>query len=764
MHDLMHDLATSLGEEFYLRSEILGKKTKINVKTGHLSFTKFSDPVSNDFEAFSGIKLLRTFLPIGLKDSPFNIEKTSRIIIRKFTYLRVLSFCGFESLNVLPNTIGELIHLRYLKLSRTSIKILPESLCNLYNLQTLKLNGCIKLTKLPSDMQNLVNLRHLDILGTFMKDMPRGMGKLNHLQHLDFFTVGKHKENSIKELGGLSNLHGSLEIKNLENVISSDEALEAKMKDKKHIEILELQWSLLNNNGVDFQTELNVLCKLQPYQDLRGLTINGYKGTKFPDWVNNMAYHKLTFLNLMNCINCCMLPSLGQLPSLECLQIYNMNSVQVVKAGFCKNGDCSLVTPFPSLECLSFFDMSCWEMWGYFESDAFPRLKKLSIRHCPKLSGHLPNHLPALEILEIEDCELLVSSLPSAPTLQTLSVKRSNKVLMDVFPHSVINIEIEGSPMVKSMMEAITNIQPTSLLSLKLHDCSSTISFAGGCLPVSLKALHIRDLKKLEFPMQHKHDLLEQLSISNSCDSLASLLLVTFPNLKSLQIRNCENIESLLVSGSNSFHSLSYFEIFNCPNFESFSREGLPAPELTRFKVSHCDKLKSLPDQMSSLLPKLELLGISNCPEIESFPGGGMPPNLKTIWIKNCEKLLSGLAWPSMDMLTFLDLGGPCDGIKSFPKEALLPPSLMLLHIFGFSNLETWDCRGLVHLTSLQQLDIHDCQKLENMVGEKLPESLIQLSINECPLLQKRCSTKHSQIWPKISHIRGVKVDHRWIS
>ncbi|KAL2337655.1 hypothetical protein Fmac_012101 [Flemingia macrophylla] len=334
--------------------------------------------------------------------------------------------------------------------------------------------------------------------------------------------------------------------------------------------------------------------------------------------------------------------------------------------------------------------------------------------------------------------------------------------MLDLFPLSVRNIEIEGSPMVEFMMEAITNIQPTSLQSLILRDCSSAISFLGGRLPASLKTLNIDGLKKLEFPMQHKHDILEELSISNSCDSLSSIPLVTFPNLNSLEI-NCANMEPLLVSGSHSFNSLSDFEIFNCPNFESFSREGLLAPNLTRLEVSHCDKLKSLPDQMSRLLPKVEFLSISDCLKIESFPEGGMPPNLRTIRIENCEKLLSGLAWPSMHMLTSLYVTGPCDGIKSFPKEHLLPPSLKTLRLYYFSSLETLDCKGFVHLASLQELHIYDCQKLENMSGERLPDSLIKLSINSCPLLQKQCHMKHSQIWPKISHIRGIMVDNRWI-
>ncbi|KHN26498.1 Putative disease resistance protein [Glycine soja] len=110
-------------------------------------------------------------------------------------------------------------------------------------------------------------------------------------------------------------------------------------------------------------------------------------------------------------------------------------------------------------------------------------------------------------------------------------------------------------------------------------------------------------------------------------------------------------MESLLVSGAESFKSLCSLRIYQCPNFVSFWREGLPAPNLTDFEVLHCDKLKSLPDKMSTLLPKLEYLDISNCPEIESFPEGG------------------GLAWPSMGMLTHLYVGGRCDGIKSFPAR-----------------------------------------------------------------------------------------------
>uniref|UniRef100_A0A0R0KL69 Disease resistance RPP13-like protein 1 n=1 Tax=Glycine max TaxID=3847 RepID=A0A0R0KL69_SOYBN len=735
MHDLMHDLATSLGGDFYFRSEELGKETKINTKTRHLSFAKFNSSVLDNFDVVGRAKFLRTFLSIiNFEAAPFNNEEAQCIIMSKLMYLRVLSFCDFQSLDSLPDSIGKLIHLRYLDLSFSSVETLPKSLCNLYNLQTLKLCSCRKLTKLPSDMCNLVNLRHLEILGTPIKEMPRGMSKLNHLQHLDFFAVGKHEENGIKELGALSNLRGQLEIRNLENVSQSDEALEARMMDKKHINSLQLEWSGCNNNSTNFQLEIDVLCKLQPHFNIESLYIKGYKGTRFPDWMGNSSYCNMMSLKLRDCDNCSMLPSLGQLPSLKVLKIARLNRLKTIDAGFYKNEDCRSGTPFPSLESLAIHHMPCWEVWSSFDSEAFPVLEILEIRDCPKLEGSLPNHLPALKTLTIRNCELLGSSLPTAPAIQSLEISKSNKVALHAFPLLLETIEVEGSPMVESMMEP--SAAPNQLV--------SAMSFPGGRLPESVKSLYIEDLKKLEFPTQHKHELLETLSIESSCDSLTSLPLVTFPNLRDVTIGKCENMEYLLVSGAESFKSLCSLSIYQCPNFVSFGREGLP-------------------EEMSTLLPKLEDLYISNCPEIESFPKRGMPPNLRTVWIVNCEKLLSGLAWPSMGMLTHLNVGGRCDGIKSFPKEGLLPPSLTSLYLFKFSNLEMLDCTGLLHLTSLQELTMRGCPLLENMAGERLPDSLIKLTIWECPLLEKRCRMKHPQIWPKISHIPGIKVDDRWI-
>ncbi|XP_072059921.1 disease resistance protein RGA2-like isoform X1 [Arachis hypogaea] len=195
-----------------------------------------------------------------------------------------MSFKHF-SIESLPDSIGELIHLRYLNVSNTPIVTLSESLCKLYNLQTLKLRNCFKLEMLPSRMQDLVNLHYLDIRGAFcLKEMPKEMSKLKHLNFLSDYIVGKHEENGIRELGTLDNLHGSFCISNLENIKNSGEALKAKMGNKKHINTLTLNW-LPKGNIDDFQNERDILDKLQPHENLKELSIEGYRGETFPDCI-----------------------------------------------------------------------------------------------------------------------------------------------------------------------------------------------------------------------------------------------------------------------------------------------------------------------------------------------------------------------------------------------------------------------------------------------------------------------------------------------
>ncbi|KAL4395507.1 hypothetical protein AHAS_Ahas02G0258900 [Arachis hypogaea] len=130
-------------------------------------------------------------------------------------------------------------------------------------------------------------LTHLRIEGGYresesVKCFPKeGMSKLKNLQFLSDYVVGKREENKITELGALANLHESISIVKLENVVNSGEALEARMSDKDGIDSITLTWSLNEEeNRVDSEMERDILDKLRPHANLKELHINVFHETK----------------------------------------------------------------------------------------------------------------------------------------------------------------------------------------------------------------------------------------------------------------------------------------------------------------------------------------------------------------------------------------------------------------------------------------------------------------------------------------------------
>ncbi|KMZ74745.1 hypothetical protein ZOSMA_122G00150 [Zostera marina] len=138
-------------------------------------------------------------------------------MLYKMKYLRSLDL-SCTDVEELPYDLGiNLVHLHFLGLNSTPIKILPDSICKLYSLHTLELRKCKNLQELPKDIGSMISLTHLDIsmdLTTFC--MPSGIGKLSELKTLGRFNVGRHVEYAgIKELEELNNLTGEVCISGL---------------------------------------------------------------------------------------------------------------------------------------------------------------------------------------------------------------------------------------------------------------------------------------------------------------------------------------------------------------------------------------------------------------------------------------------------------------------------------------------------------------------------------------------------------------------
>ncbi|KAL5575078.1 hypothetical protein UlMin_016777 [Ulmus minor] len=159
LHDLIHDLSLSVSESECL---VVNSQTKdIPKRVGHLSITDGGkDKVPTFLKSLDSVRTIR--LVVNDKKEPSRASLVDKCIGR-FNFLQILDLSN-SSLEMLPSSIGRAKHLRYLDLSwNKKMSRLPDSICKLQSLLTLKLEGCSNLEGLPRDMKNLISLRFLSI-------------------------------------------------------------------------------------------------------------------------------------------------------------------------------------------------------------------------------------------------------------------------------------------------------------------------------------------------------------------------------------------------------------------------------------------------------------------------------------------------------------------------------------------------------------------------------------------------------------------------
>ncbi|XP_048497068.1 putative disease resistance protein RGA4 [Beta vulgaris subsp. vulgaris] len=361
-----------------------------------------------DYTGLKRLERLRTLMFLQGHNISFKqVPRDLFLLLRQLRVLDLSRTCILE----LPSSIGNMKCLCYLDLSENPIKHLPESMSCLENLQTLKLKGCLKLCALPKGMRKMTSLRHLDFdVLHQIRSMPQGMGALTDIRTLSAFLVGVEEGCSIRQLKNMNNLSGSFCISRLENVLTKDEAEEACLSDKSELKKLELHWS--DTQYEDILGYGEVLYSLQPHTSLEELLISCYGGFELPSWICNLAFSELVSVSLFECENCLVLPSLGQLPSLKFLNITDFHKLELIDYDFYGGLGISGYIAFPKLENLTLENMSNLEEWLAYGSFDFPRLIKLTIKHCPKLySLRTLSCLSSLENLEISHCTMLASCL-----------------------------------------------------------------------------------------------------------------------------------------------------------------------------------------------------------------------------------------------------------------------------------------------------------------------------------------------------------------
>jgi Leucine-rich repeat (LRR) protein len=460
----------------------------------------------------------------------------------------------------------------------------------------------------------------------------------------------------LKELHGLNNLRGKLEIENLrcvKDVVS--ECRIAILKEKEHLNALTLWWCSregVNDSDVDVDAEL-LLEGLQPHPNLKVLRFELYdcKILRLPSWLSSLT--NLVRFELYSCTKCQYMPPLSQLPSLKYLSLVNLEAMEYITTSNEFSSSSSAPIPFfPSLKEMKLF--SCCNLKGWWRrrrhssvevnSDgdnsveitaitsmtehcllpSFPCLSTLEIRNCPMLTS-MPMfpHLEKELFLWLTSSKLLQQTMmmnmaaPQSSTPTTIGSSSSTPFskLKFIELYSIADLETLPEEWLKNL---------TSLESLRISNCHKLNSISQGIQ--HLTALH--ELKIEDCP---------GLELANDEDGMQ------WQGLKSL-FSLCFSKLSKMVSlplGLQHVTTLQKLKISDCYNLTAIPEWIQNCTSLQEFEIFGCSSLTSLPEGMRSLI-SLQRLVIYSCP----------------ILLQRCKRGV-GEDWPKIAHIPDLELQNP---------------------------------------------------------------------------------------------------------
>ncbi|CAM0885714.1 unnamed protein product [Alopecurus aequalis] len=790
IHDLMHDVALSIMEkECALASEDPIQIEWLPDTARHLLLSCEEPATTLNDSLAKRSPAIQTLLCDRYVDD-------SLTYLSKYSSLKALRMLTFSSSFLLKSK--HLHHLRYLDLSSSLIKALPEDISILYNLQTLDVSGCSELCRLPRLMKYMTALRHLYTHGCpGMRSMPGDLGKLMSLHTLTCFVAGP-TGSECSDVGELQqlNLGGQLELCGLNNVTEVD-AKAANLGKKKKLQKLTLEWDTGNKD------DARVLESLKPHDGLQFVKIRSYGGATFPTWMampRNMAEIHLSGCAklqwLFSCDTSFTFPNLKEftLQGLNCLEkwweISNVEQGEEIifpQLEKLSIDGCAKLTElpeatllgeshgtmarsaFPALKILKLRDLKSFHKWEAIEGTQrgpiiFPNLEQLTIDMCPVLTA-LPEEsidgdkgmarsafhaFPQLEKLHVRYCGKMKASSVQQKACPKLATKAISPKL------SLLNMEGSEEEMfllVASHMTSLTNLK------LKyLGDTETTTAAADRCLKQMVDVMGKGNHN--DFPLIDMELTGFKFGVSELC--------ACFVLLQNLCIEECDALVHWPEKEFQNLVSLRSLKIRWCNKLVGYAQA--PAAEPSTSSESSCQ-----------LLPCLDSLEIQGCESlVEVFE---LPASLRKIGFSYCNKLKSIFskrqqqgqsASPNLQGLSpvYSEVPSPSARVElpclEFVKirecESLtgvlcLPPSVKDISIWICNELRSVESHSGKMPSLWEKLSIRKCKTLSSLPdGAEAYSYLQELTIQNCPGI-KRLPTCLQQ---RLSSLKKKELDARY--
>ncbi|XP_062229739.1 disease resistance protein RGA2-like [Phragmites australis] len=529
MHDLIHDMAMSVSaDECILMKDLSYQEQKRMPHTvRHMSVEVSGESMSRmrDIQYLNKLHSLR-------------FEKKLNVEIKWFNQLSNILYLSLKGCTLvkLPESIYDLTSLRYLDISGSCVLELPEKFWCLYSLQFFDAPRSY-LRRFHQDITKPMSLRHLVLPPTASKALSeiRGLGNLSCLRNLSEFRVGIENGRKIGELKFMNRLSGTLSIRSLRNVRSTEEAAEARLFDKQYLKELLLDWEdeSTSGSGQLRRGDSGVVEGLRPNSRIESLKVHEFLGDRFsPTWFRPEDLTTLRSLVLYRCL---------YLKSLSIPCIASLEQLELKEVGI------ESLTTFADRRTQHASSSSS----NGIASFALTRLTSLRLFGCNKLANLdqflSPENLPSLKSLFLEYCDDLVSipvhSFVGFVCLQDLKICGCAKL---VCPREMV--------------------LPPSLLRLTLSDCGEFDRSLAACLE---NLTSLTDLQLVH------------------CLNIIFIPLSSIAGTKRLVVRYCPELSS--IGGSHGLSSIQHAELSDCPKLTEVEQ---PYKKNTALQKEHIEILQ----------------------------------------------------------------------------------------------------------------------------------------------------------------------------
>ncbi|XP_044968845.1 disease resistance protein RGA2-like, partial [Hordeum vulgare subsp. vulgare] len=763
--DLMHDFARLVSRAEYAIIDGL-QSNKMLPTIYHLSIItdyaynkdrhgkiprneKFEENLRN---SVTSVTKLRTLVVLGNFDSFF--VQLFQDIFQKAHNLRLLQVspastypfqvpAASADFNSFLCSLANPLHLRYIKLKWYGV--VPQVLCTFFHLQVLDVGSNME-TSLLNGLHNLVSLRHL-IAYKRVHSSIANIGNMTSIQELHDFKVRISTGFEITQLKSMNELV-QLGVSQLGSVKTWEEAYEAGLRNKEHLEELHLSWNDTfpeNESVSDTRPESSVnmarevIDGLQPHMDLKHLQISGYNGTTSPTWLaKNISVTSLQTLHLDDCGGWQILPSLESLPLLTRLKLRSMQEVIQVLVPSLQELDlgempklercsCSSVGRMSSsLKELQIRDCPALKEFDLFENNNkfeikccswLPSLRKLILCHCPQLKVLKP--LPPSTTCS----ELLISGVSMLPDMEGSS--SGNLRIGYIDQYTYIDTD-EYSYLLRILDESFLAFRNLgNLKSMKICGQKNlrSFSFEGFSHLTSLKSLVITGCEKL-FSSDVTQPTLEDVT--------------AFPSLGSLTIKSCG------IAGKQLSLMLQH-----APNLEELDLKSL---EILTEDLSSGDPGDAWSARKKDFYIPLNLASSLKKITTKSCPG--------LTFIKWSDKGFSGFAslemLPSLEELEVNGYYSPRTLQSCFRRHRT---SLKKLVVEWAHDLHTIHLRSCM---ALEKLEIRYCRSLKALEGLQFLGRLTHLNVSGCPGLvhQDGNADQANGKWLLPTSLRELKISN----